>query len=248
LPLSKDMKAEKVPLLLFLLFIAQDLRAEESLSFLNRILSSEEGRLNKSYKRLSSGTRLLPDDPANYALYEKLKAHITALEAIIFSQKDMVSYYRTVDGFLEQIIDSLQRIRELLLKRSGVLYSGDNSEYVDLEIDQFYDHILYTLQNAEFNKKRIFEELLSDDRIRARFRHEPYYELGSVDRLLSFFIAQRTAVGASTRSLESRTRSLSVESENLSDFRSSVWDIDIGEEMQQLKLHHLLFVVNLLLL
>ena len=239
----------KAALLLLLLIIASDeLAAQDARSFLNRILSLEETELNKSHQRLASGTRLLPDDPANHVIYEKLRAHINSLEGQISNQNDLISYYRTVDGFLSEIIESLQRIRELVLNRSSFLYSGESGEYVDLETEQFYDHILYTLRNAEFNKLRIFEEFLSDGLIKNRFQSKSYYKLDNVDRLLSVFIAQRTTAGTTIRALESRIRSSRVEAENLAGFQSTIWDVDIGEERQRLKRHHLLFIVNMLLL
>ncbi len=239
---------KNIALLLFIVLLTTYLPAEEALTFLNRILSSQEKSLSKSQNRLSSGTYLLPDDPANYAIYEKLRGHITELETVVKNQMDLISYYYTSEGFLAHIVDLLQKIRELILKRSSILYSGENREYVDLEIKQYYDQILFTLKNAEFNKKKIFEELQTDQVFLDRFGDQTYYSLVSVDHLLSFFIKQRAIYGTKNKILESRNRSIMVESENLAGFQSSLWDIEMNRELMRMKKHHLLLIVNLLLL
>ncbi len=237
------MASKSALLISFIILLSQSLRAEESLSYLNRIL----GNIEESRKRLSKGTYLLPDDPANFAVYEKLEAHLRELETIISNQSDMISYYRTTEGFLKHITDSLQNIRELVVKRGNFLYMGENREYIDLEIDQYYRQILFTLKNAEFNKKRIFENLFADSSLQVRFQGEEYYELANVDRLLKFFIRQRVLFGTRINALHSRNRGLAVGAENLKGFQSRVRDINVAKEITHLKRHHLLLIINLLL-
>lgn len=242
------MISKKALLILVSIVLCQTLPAEKPLSYLNLILSSTEKNLDKNYKRISAGNNLLPDDPTKYTIYEKLKAHIRELEATISNHSDMISYYRVAEHYLKQIIDLLQKIRELLVKRSNFIYVGEAQEYIDLEINQYYQQILFTLKNAEFNTIRIFEDLLADDILQARFKGEEYFQLSNVDRLLSFFIRQRTLFGTLIKTLYSRNRGLALEAENLKGFQSSLWHIDISEEISRFKKHHLLFIINLLLI
>ncbi len=242
------MIAKRAFLILFSIFLAQNLSTEESLSYLNRILSNTEQSLDKSYRRLATGTYLLPDNPANYALYEKLAAHTKELDGTISNYGDMISYYQTAESFSEHITDLLQNIRELLLKRSSFLYSPEDRSYIDIEINQYYEQILFTLKNAEFNKKRIFTELLADNILKGWFQGEKYYQLSGVDRLLDFFLRQRIIMGTLVKTLESRTRSLALNAENLMAFQKSLWDIDMAKEISRLRKNHLLFIINLLLL
>ncbi len=245
---SHKMIAKRAFLILFSIFLAQNLSTEEPLSYLNRILSNTEQSLDKSYRRLATGTYLLPDNPANYALYEKLKAHIKGLDGTISNYGDMNSYYKTAESFSEHITDLLQNIRELLLKRSSFLYSFEDRDYIDIEINQYYEQILFTLKNAEFNKKRIFAELLADNILKGWFQGEKYYQPAGVDRLLDFFLRQRIIMGTLVKTLESRTRSLALNAENLMAFQKSLWDIDMAKEITRLRKNHLLFIINLLLL
>lgn len=242
------MRFKTAVVILSAILLSQNLPAEESLSYLNRILGSAENSLDKNYRRLSSGTCLLPDDPANHAIYEKLEAHIREFETTISNQGDMISYYQTTESFLKHIIGALQDIRELLLKRGNFFYSDEDRGYIDSEINQYYNQILFTLKSAEFNKKRIFETLLADNILQGLFLGEEYYQLDNVDCLLSFFTGQRSMFGTMIKALEYRNQGLALESENLKAFQSSLWHIDMAAEISRLKRNHLLFIINLLLI
>ena len=221
---------------------------QDSLGFLNRILRQNETTLVNSEKRLSEGTWLLPDDPANHSIYEILESHIRELDALIFQHRDMISLYSVTEGYLGQITEVLQRIRELCVARSSVLYAGDAREFIDSEIGGLYDDILSVLRRAEFNKKNLFAALAEDREFAERFRDERRYLLDTVDSWLQFVLRQRALHGARARSLEARLRSRSVGRENLADFQSSIWDVDFAEESAFWRRQHLLFLVDLLFL
>lgn len=234
--------------ILLLIVLVHFVTASEPLTYLNRILGNNEGDLDKSSNRLSEGTFLLPDNPANHAIYEKLEAHIRELEAIIRNNGDLISYYQTAEGYLSEITELLQNIRELLIKRGNAIYSPEDREYIDFEIHHYYDQIFFTLTNAEFNKKKLFMELLEDTIIKQRLTEQVYFRLDNVDMLFTFFISRRTVYGAVVRTLELRNQGMAVGSENMSEFQGSLWYIDMAAEVSRLKRHHLLFIVNLLLL
>jgi len=242
------MPVKRLVCIIGFIFILNNITAETNpLAYLNRILNYNEADLDKSYKRLSEGTYLLPDNPANRAIYEKLEAHIRGLGGLIRNNGDLISYYQTADGYLSVIPDLLQNIRELLIKRSNAIYSPEDREYIDLEIDQYYDHIFFTLEHAEFNKKQIFKELLMDESIKERLRGADYHQLGNVNDLFNFFLSQRASYGAVMKTLELRNQGMAVSTENMNEFQSSLWDIDMATDVSRLKKYHLLLLVNLLL-
>ncbi|MBN2443095.1 MAG: flagellin, partial [Spirochaetales bacterium] len=163
------------------IFIHNMYGTTSTLTFLNRILVNNEINTDKNYKRLSEGTILLPDNPSNYAIYEKLEANIRGLESIIRNNGDMISYYQTADGYLWEITELLQHIRELLLKKSNAIYSPEDREYIDSEINQYYDQIIYSLKNSEFNTKKIFKDLFTDKTITGQLHDKKYYQVSNVD-------------------------------------------------------------------
>ncbi len=241
-------KTVKTILLLVLCFGLNPSKSGAAPDYLNSILQSTENTIEKGYNRLSSGAKLLADDPANYAIYEKLTANLKQLERIIANYTDITSYYRSAEGYLETMIDLLQRIRELALQKTNAIFSDFERGIIDSEIEQTYEHILFVLKNADFNKKNIFGVLLEDEEIKSRFQKKEYYQLANIDNLLIFFIRQRSIYGVKMKLLEYQIQGKSLEKENMAGFRSTVHDIDYSSEISQFRRNHLLLIVNLLML
>jgi flagellin-like hook-associated protein FlgL len=219
-----------------------------SLRYLNNILKSTENSIDKNFKRLSGGVRLLSDDPANYAIYERLEAHIRALNKQVENVTQLIAYYDYVEAMLGYMNDVLQRIRELIIMRSNSIYSDSDRSYIDTEIDKQYEEILYVLENAEFNRKPVFKDLCADECFAAHFKQDLYYQLDNVDNMLSFIITQRVFYGTKMNQLEKRRKAEMIERENAEDFQSTILDVDYGSEITLLKQNQLLFLINILLL
>ena len=246
--MAEELLLKKTFLMILLFLLANLIFIDASPDYLNSILQSTENTIDKNYKRLSSAARLLVDDPANYAIYEKLSANIRQLEKEISNNSDMISYYQSAEGYLENIIHVLQRIRELSLQKLNGILSDFNKNIICSEINQQYEQILFVLKNADFNKKNIFRSLLEDEEIKRWFQKEKYYKLSNIDNLLSFFIQQRSIYGAKMKSLEFQNRGKSIEKENTANFRSNVHDINYATELSKLRKNHLLLTINLLML
>jgi len=219
-----------------------------SLIFLNNILKSTENNIDKNMKRLSGGIRLLSDDPANYAIYQRLEAHIRALNKQVENTTQLIAYYNYVEAMLGNMTDVLQRIRELIVMKSNSIYSESDRSLIDSEIDQCYKELVFVLNNAEFNRKPVFKSLCEDDCLAARFKQEVYYRLDNVDVILDFILKQRTFYGSKINQLEHRRKAEMIERENAEDFQSTILDVDYGSEITLLKQNQLLFLINILLL
>ncbi len=238
----------KIIMILILLVSSSVLFAENSsLTFLNRILSGTEHEYDKNINRLSQGKILLVDDPANYAIYEQLEKHIRAFGKDIENQSDMISYYKYQDAILGNIIEILQRIRELLLQKSNGILSDSDRELIDSEVAQQYDQIVFTLKESEFNTKKIFEGLFESGVIKKVFTGEDHFRLDNVDNLIDFFIKERTNTGAKMKGLEYLVSGESIAQENMEKMQSH-GDTDVGIEMSALRLNHLKMLINILML
>jgi flagellin len=221
---------------------------ESSLDFLNNILKSSEKNINENIERLSGGIRLITDDPANYAIYEKLEANIRAFTVEAANTEDLIYYYKYAESLLGNVTDVLQRIRELILMKSNAVTAGDGGGILDSEISGDYEHILFLLKNSQFNGKAVYESLFKDETSSALFTADRYFQLENVDRILSAIVAQRSYYGAKANQLESRQKNLMIEKENASGFQSTIMDVDYGSEIALLKKNQLLFLINILLL
>ena len=221
--------------------------SDASLIFLNRILKANNLETDKNLERLSGGKIILVDDPANYAVYEMLEKHIRGLEKMIGNKADMISYYRLQDSILGNIIDILQRIRELNIEKLDAILSDSDRDIINNEITNFYDQILYTLSQSEFNNKKLFGDFLNKDIIKNNFKGKEYYNLDNIDKLLNFFIAQRAYTGSKTKSLEYEISGEQTEEENTVNAQSRS-DINFPREISNLERNNLLLLINVLML
>ena len=217
------------------------------MDYLDRVLSETDTEIQKSIERLSSGEFLLTDDPAAAAIFEALEGHIRGLTAYIENTEDLISYYRTKEGFITTIIDTLQRIRVLIIQMSGGIIGTFEQEIIKNEIDFYYDSIIKTLQRAEFNTKPMFTEFFNDDTVLEWFKTPRFYTISSIDNMLNFFIYLRSEIGATVNALGSRLEQQSIEKLNAEDYKST-GDIDYGFEISRFKRNQIIFLMNLLLL
>ncbi len=219
-----------------------------SLIYLNNILKNTENSIDKNLKRLSGGIRLLSDDPANYAIYQRLEAHIRALNKQVENTTQLIAYYNYVEAMLGHMTDVLQRIRELIIMRSNSIYGQEDIDLINFEIDRGYENILYLFKTAQFNRKAVFALLYEDELFKERFKTEVYYRLDNVDVILDFILKQRTFYGSKINQMEHRRKAEMIERENAEDFQSTILDVDYGSEITLLKQNQLLFLINILLL
>lgn len=218
-----------------------------SMDFLNRILRQNEAQSEKSLQRITSGTLLWSDDPSSRAIYEKIKTHIDYLSMNIRNQRDLISYYQARDGYLEGVVSSLQRIRELIMMKSNGFYTSDDKQMIDSEINGHYDSILKTLEWAQFNTNPLFTTWMEDNQLQDRFKETEFYTLGGLDRILHSVLAERARHGALLNSLEFDNNSQAVIEENA--YRSlSSGDTNFALEVSNLKKNEIIFFSNLFLL
>jgi len=107
---------------------------------------------SKSYGNISSGNKIQTyrDDPNAKAKSDKLKLEIRGLQMANRNIQDSVSLMQTMDGGMQNISESLQRVRELMVQAGGATTPEDRA-VIQKEIDQNLEHITYTANNTEMN-------------------------------------------------------------------------------------------------
>lgn len=122
-----------------------------------RTLSRNQAGMQVSLERLSSGLRInrAKDDAAGLAISERFTSQIRGIEQGIRNANDGISLVQTAEGALQEIENSLQRMRELAVQSAnGTNTNGDrgsiNDEYKALaaEIDRIS-------QVTEFNNQNL---------------------------------------------------------------------------------------------
>ncbi|MGB5255224.1 MAG: flagellin FliC, partial [Sedimenticolaceae bacterium] len=128
-----------------------------------RNLNKTTSALQTSMERLSSGLRInrAKDDAAGLAISDKMTAQIRGLNPAIRTVNDGVGYVQTADGALEEVTNSLQRMRELAVQAStGTVSStgGASSDKgkLNLEFAALKESIDNILDNTKFNGVNVF--------------------------------------------------------------------------------------------
>lgn len=218
-------------------------QSSSSLIFLNQTIN----QYDKSMNRLSSGMLLWTDSPSSRAIYEKLESHVNFLSMNMRNNEDMISYYKSREGYLNTIGSTLQRIRELVHKRSNSFYGPDDREIIDSEIFIHYEGILKELSWAQFNTIPMFSSWMENEELKIRFKEANFYTLDGVDRILQAVISERSRMGAIMNTLEHKSKGMAIEHENTVAFQS-IGDTDFAIELSNMKRNEILFFSNLFLL
>lgn len=214
-----------------------------SFNYLNQTIAQNDTSMN----RLSSGKLLWTDSPSTRAIYEKLESHINFLSMNMRNNEDMVSYYSSREGYLDSIGETLQRIRDLIMKRSDSFLGPDDREIIDSEIFIHYEGILRELSWAQFNTVPMFARWMESEDLKDRFREGNFYTLQGIDRIMQSVLTERSRIGAIVNTLEHKDWGMAIEHENTMAFQS-IGDADFAVELSNMLRNEILFFSNLFLL
>lgn len=121
--------------------------------FANRQLAIVDGKLSKDMEQLSSGLRInkAGDDASGLAVSEKMRTQIRGLNQAMRNIQDATSFIQTTEGYLQEITNSLQRVRELAVQGANGIYTDEDRGYLNVEIGLVVDEIDRVAQTAQFN-------------------------------------------------------------------------------------------------
>ncbi|MCX7676833.1 MAG: flagellin FliC, partial [Alteraurantiacibacter sp.] len=116
-------------------------------------------------ERLSTGKRIngAKDDAAGLAISTTMTADIRAMNQGIRNANDGIALARTAEGALDEVVNMLQRIRELAVQSKTGTYSADDRSYMDNEVDELRSQINDILTNTKFNGVTLFSTSAGTD-------------------------------------------------------------------------------------
>lgn len=122
-----------------------------SLNVYRSYVKNLSGQSN-AIEKLSSGKKLnkAGDDPNKVSQSERFRMHIRSLQMAARNNQDGVSMLQTAEGGIKGIEDSIQRVRELVVKSGGATNDFDKG-VIEQEINQMLDGIDTLANNTEFN-------------------------------------------------------------------------------------------------
>ncbi|RVT46992.1 flagellin FliC [Rheinheimera sediminis] len=117
-----------------------------------RQLLTSGNSLDSSFKRLSSGFRInsAADDSAGLQISNRLTSQINGLNQAISNANDGISVAQVAEGAMDEITNSLQRIRVLAVQSQNGINSSSDRVALQKEVSALKTEISRIAQNTQF--------------------------------------------------------------------------------------------------
>ncbi len=108
---------------------------------------------------ISSGKRInkAADDAAGMAIAKKLEKEVSSLSKATNNAYDMKNLTNVAGGALNNISDSIGRIREIAVQASNGIYTSSDRQGMQEEVNQLLDNIDSIAKNTEFNTMKLLD-------------------------------------------------------------------------------------------
>jgi flagellin len=124
-----------------------------------RNLSRSQSLLATSLQRLSSGLRInsAKDDAAGMAIAERFTTQINGLNQAVRNANDGISLSQTAESAMGEVVNNLQRIRELAVQSANATNSDADREALNAEVQQRLAEIDRIATQTTFNGRRVLD-------------------------------------------------------------------------------------------
>lgn len=131
--------------------------------FAHRQSTLNNGTLNRSLERLSSGYRInrSSDDVAGLAVSERLRTQIRGYAQAIRNIQDGMSLIQVAEAGMQELHDITQRIRELSVQASNGIYTDSDRSLIQQEIDALLNEVNRMQTSVEFNRLKLLDGTFS---------------------------------------------------------------------------------------
>ncbi|MCY7294536.1 flagellin N-terminal helical domain-containing protein [Alteromonas sp. a30] len=230
-----------------------------------RQLFNSGTQLSTSFERLSSGFRInsAADDAAGLQISDRLTSQVQGLNQAVRNANDAISLSQTAEGALQEVTQSLQRIRQLAVQSQNGINSSADRTALQSEVSALKQEISRIAQNTQFAGNNILDGSFSaaflvganaGQTISVNISRSGGFgasglglsnttvgtaqgasaAIASIDSAISSIGSTRADLGALQNRFQSTIRNLSNVSENLSGARSRVRDTDFATETAEL--------------
>ena len=113
--------------------------------------------IQKDMEKLSSGMAInrSSDNAAGLSISEKMRSQIRGLNQASKNVSDMSSFVQTADGYLQETVDILQRVRELAVQSANGIYSEEDRMQISVECNALISEVDRIASQAQFNGMNI---------------------------------------------------------------------------------------------
>ena len=173
-----------------------------SAMFASRTLGANSSAIQNDIERLSSGLRITRagHDASGLAVSEKMRSQIRGLQRAQSNAEDGISFIQTIEGYLQESQDVLQRLRELAVQAANGIYTTEDRMQIQVEVSQLVDEIDRIASHAQFNGLNMltgrFSRDIGDNPVLASM----WFHIGAnMDQRQRIFIGTMTAQGLGIR-------------------------------------------------
>lgn len=131
------------------LVINTNMASENAVRLLDQVSRSQK----VSMERLTSGLRInkTADDAAGKAVVTKMDSQIRGTDMAIRNVNDGIGVVQTLDGAVEEVVNMMQRIRELSVQMTNDTYTSAQRYETQMEVSQLKIEISRVGQTLKFN-------------------------------------------------------------------------------------------------
>ena len=215
-----------------------------------------------SMQRLSTGKRInsAKDDAAGLAISTSMTAQVMGMGQGVRNANDGISLAQTGEGAINEVINMLQRVRELAVQSASGTYQAQDRTNMQQEVTSLTTQVGSVLTNTKFNGNALFSTTAGSDltvSIQAGANSTDVIALTSkaidgtnisataldvttaakatttlanVDLALKDAEATAAGLGAGESQLQSAVNNLTSNQTNLTDARSRIMDTDYSAE------------------
>jgi flagellin len=126
-------------------------------------LTKNERAMSQAMERLSTGQRInsASDDAAGLAISSRMTSQINGLNMAVRNANDAISMVQTAEGAIGEIVNMLQRMRELAVQATTGTMSSTDKAAADVEFEALDAEILRVSQNTEWNGTKLLDGSLN---------------------------------------------------------------------------------------
>ncbi|MDM8533690.1 flagellin [Clostridiaceae bacterium HSG29] len=200
-------------------------------------------------------TKNYSNNPANIPISEKMNAQATGYEVGTKNSEDAKNLLNTAEGTLNNVADSLNRMRELAINAKNGILTNDDREIIQDEINSIKNDINDSLKNTEFNTIELFNNFSGNvqtgpNENQGQIMHientslknlglENFnvmnkFDVEDIDQAIERINETRTEIGTQTNALDNTIRENNVSRENILASENKM-DDDFEKEIMELK-------------
>jgi len=224
-------------------------------------LSQSQNLSNQALERLSSGLRInsAKDDAAGLQIATSLDSQIRGETVAQRNANDAISMIQTAEGALDEVVNNLQRMRELSVQAANGSNGAEQLSAIQAEIAERSAEITRTIESAEFNGISLlnasaatttfqvgagtdasdtidvaFADMTANNASAADVTANASAAIDTIDAALTAVNTQRGVFGASQNRMDSVLNTLATSSENAAASQSRILDADFAAESAKL--------------